>query len=251
MYYKPWVYFYVLDVLVSIIFLIGIIDMVYIWTRGKEKPLKKKINIKMIGKAFLFNVLLQTQILKLSKFRWVMHMCIFYGFMGLLLFYWQTPLFTSVIPIEFYISGKGASMNEFLNDFFGLILFIGLMMAITRRFIIKPEQLETILDDGVIVVWLFVIVITGYLLEATRFAISPYTPEMTYSFIGNAIRYLVEGYKIPEYWGTYVWVFHSTISMGFVAYIPFSKLRHIFASPLNNLINASEEAHRKDIYAWR
>jgi heterodisulfide reductase subunit E len=247
MYYKPWIYLYILDAIVMITFLVGMANLVYFWTRGGGIGLKRKLGIWWIARAIVLNVLLQTQILKLGKLRWAMHMCIFYGFIGLLVFYWQTPLWT-FLKVDFFVNGPGPAIVKAICDLSGLVLLAGICIAFVRRFIAKPEQLDTITSDAVTLIYLLLIALTGFLNEGVRYALYPQSPEAAGAFIGMPLGALLSGLGLTNAAGTAMWVIHITISFSFIAYFPFSKLAHAFAAPLNVLANASEEGDRKDLY---
>ena len=51
-------------------------------------------------------------------------------------------------------------------------MLLGAILAVIRRYIQKPERLNTILDDGIAITLVFVVVITGYFMEAFRMLIS-------------------------------------------------------------------------------
>jgi nitrate reductase gamma subunit len=69
-----------------------------------------------------------------------------------------------------------------------------------------------------------------------------YASVAAYSFAGNILANILEsiGLGLINY-KLWVWV-HALISMIFLAYIPFSKAWHIFVSPLEIVIDASERA---------
>ena len=52
----------------------------------------------------------------------------------------------------------------------GLLLLLGLILAFIRRYIQKPDRLDTILDDGVTLALIFIVVLSGFMLEGLRIA---------------------------------------------------------------------------------
>lgn len=249
-YYKPMLLLHVLEVICPLIFVIGMYINISMWRQGKAPIFKKKVSLSMMFKALIFNVMLQTQILKLSAVRWVMHMLIFYGFMGLAATYWWPWFFHDVMPLTYFTEGPGILVMGFVNDFFGMLLLAGTTIAIIRRFIVKPEILDTLLQDTVAVVSLFSIVVMGFFLEAMRISLEASAADWNLSYIGYALSFMFSGDATTKTIATTLWIIHTISSFALIAYIPFSKLIHIIASPLNNVINATEEAGKEELYGF-
>lgn len=116
-------------------------------------------------KAFFLDVLLQFRTLKESRLRWVMHMCLFYGFMLLLLWHGLAPIFTANLFPDY-----ASTVNPFffLRDLFGLLVIIGVGIAAYRRFILKLPRLRTSAMDNYVLIILAVIMISGFLLVSTK-----------------------------------------------------------------------------------
>ena len=56
----------------------------------------------------------------------------------------------------------------FLRDLFGVLVIIGLCMALYRRFILKPPRLNTNSMDNYAIIILAIIMFSGFLLESTK-----------------------------------------------------------------------------------
>jgi Fe-S oxidoreductase/nitrate reductase gamma subunit len=137
---------------------------------------------------------------------------------------------------------------SFAADAGGVMMLIGAIMAVIRRYLQKPKRLDTILDDGVALILIFIVVITGYFIEGFRMLIA--TPEgLTrpefYShpewsiwsfggyFIAGSFSGLSETARLTWYFILY-W-FHAALAFGAIYYVcfSFSKLSHILVSPAN------------------
>jgi len=121
--------------------------------------------IVTLFKTLLFDVILQIQILREDFLRWLMHICIFGGFMLLLLMHALEPHISSVLFEDYY-----ATINPFLflrNLFFGLVLF-GLLISVYRRFILKVPYLKTASQDNYALIILAVIMLSGVFLEGAK-----------------------------------------------------------------------------------
>ena len=122
------------------------------------------------------------------------------------------------------------------------MLLLGLTIAIIRRFIIPAKQLETLSKDTMSLVLLMVIALSGFFCEGVRLMYPEYASVASYSFAGNILAKMFEGIGLGLIdYKLWVWI-HAIISMIFLAYIPFSKAWHIFVSPLEIVIDASERA---------
>lgn len=255
MYYEPGFFFYLLAFLALLVFAIGMYDNISIWRQGQEPSLRRPLCMKRIFLAFFYEVLFQTQILKQSLFRWAVHMCIFLGFLGLL-------AHTSFLALYQYVIPEGSALYEFFGpaqvgrlfldawgDLFGLLLFTGILLAVIRRYVLKEAQLDSIATDHVTLIFLGLIVLSGFCVEALRLAHEPQNEALLhYSFVGYILSVYLKG--INPHWLSSFQFLHGLISLVFIAYIPFSKMMHVFTSPAIDLINASEEAERKDLYDW-
>ena len=176
-----------------------------------------------------------------------MHFCIFIGFMGLLA---QTSLmafishFTS--PDSFlaqsFFHGGGARVLDVWGDLFGVTMMLGLVIALCRRYVFKVQQLETIAKDTTSLVLLTVIGLTGFMSEAFRLMDPQYADVAWYSFAGMALSQGMQAIGISSMnYAFWVWV-HAVASFIFIAFIPFSKSWHIFVSPIEIVLDASERS---------
>ena len=81
-------------------------------------------------RVFVLDVLLQVKVLKQDSLKWAMHMCIYYGFILLLLMHGLDAIVTSALFPEYY-----PTVNPFLflRDFFGVLVLVGVGIAVYRR----------------------------------------------------------------------------------------------------------------------
>ena len=259
--YDSYLYFpataalYALSVITVIILFAGILSSVTLWFKGKAPFLHHGLNTGAVVTAVIFDCLLQLQILKISFVRWLMHFCIFIGFMGLFAQTSVMALASHFLPPDTAIArsmfsnelnkvgGAGARFFDVWGDFFGLMLVAGLAIAIVRRYIVKSKQLETLTRDTVSICLLSTIALTGFLCEGLRLTESMYAGVAGYSFVGNILAGILKGmgFTAASY-KAWVWL-HATISLFFCGYIPFSKAWHVFVSPIEIVLDASERAH--------
>ena len=246
MYFKATALLYTLSVCTLIILLVGVYANIYLWRKGKAKSLHHKLHYGSMIKALILDALLQVQLFKQSIVRWVMHFCIFWGFMGLLAHTTLLAIMSHFLSpdlsfTQYIFLGSGRQILDVWGDLWGLILLIGVAIALLRRYIFKAEQLDTIASDTTAILFLLFIGLTGFFAEAQRLAPLDFQPYMRYSFIGSPLASVIR--SIPSLAINYysiVWI-HTLISLVFLAYIPFSKMFHAFVSPVEIALDASEK----------
>jgi Fe-S oxidoreductase len=186
------------------------------------------------------------------------HRLIFFGFV--LLF-----LGTSTITLEYDILKPLFGMRFWFGDFYlwfslvldvaGVMLGLGLLYMMIRRGWIKPPKLNYARPDRVptdpdydrsnyrIEDWAFLwslllIAVTGFVLEAARLVWLEGRPSVWdyrwWSPMGAAFALIMKtGGMTAEAAGSLrsgLWWFHGLIALGFIALIPFSKVKHIFTA---------------------
>jgi heterodisulfide reductase subunit C/nitrate reductase gamma subunit len=116
-------------------------------------------------KVFVLDVLFQRRIFVESRLRWAMHMCIYGGFMLLLLMH----ALESIISLTLF-PDYASTLNPFLflRTLFGLIVMVGLGISFYRRHILKIPRLISNAMDHYMVIILAIIMISGFLLEGTK-----------------------------------------------------------------------------------
>ncbi|MBN1254621.1 MAG: 4Fe-4S dicluster domain-containing protein [Deltaproteobacteria bacterium] len=304
--------------LALIIFGAGVLYKIFTWFRSSITigaagiPFSKRVLSFLSGilatlfsakfftlvKVFILDVILNRRILKEDLLRWFMHMCIYGGFILLVLMH-ALGRYTSAAFFDNYYS----TINPFffLRDLFGVLVLVGVAIALYRRFIAKIPRLMTRRMDLYAIFIVVVIVCSGILLEGTKMAsytvyeqmVADYTvfdPEeamaleaywvqefgvvsptaqgpfdaatiaqgrelnnMTcaechsrsqWAFSGygvaRIIRPLVSGLDKMNVHGL-LWNIHIFACLIGLAYLPFSKMFHIVASPLSLLANAVME----------
>ena len=134
-------------------------------------------------------------------------------------------------------------------DVLGLGMVIGLLLMGARRAWFKlprlnyhrvdrrPDAPRRIYraGDWIFLSWLFLLGVTGFLLEGLRIA-ADRPLGVQFSPIGSAVAAgvgAVDLRSLARPLHTGVWVFHAILALGFVAYIPYSKAVHMMASGFN------------------
>jgi len=200
-----------------------------------------KNSIKLIPSIFnmLFFGILQRRVFR-KKFTFAsfMHALIGFGFF-ILLFATTVDFFVARGWFVNYLPHLDTPWFAFLNDTGGIMLFVGLLMALFRRHFNKPKSLPqnsfqgrgNIFGDSGLLLYLLILVIGGYLSEAARLAIEAPTTA-NYSWIGNSIASFFS-LNTWEKLEPFLWWSHAILSLILIAILPNTKLFHTIVSTLN------------------
>jgi Fe-S oxidoreductase/nitrate reductase gamma subunit len=186
----------------------------------------------------LQNVLLQK---KVSQVVWpgLLHGLFFWGFgllfIGTTLIVIQADFTDLLFDVKF-LTGTFYKLFSIVLDIAGLVCMVMLGGLLIRRYFYAPEGLETKNDDAIMHSLLFGILITGFIIEGARMAVTELgTPLAPWSPVGllvaNAIVGMGEGGLLALH--KVSWWFHLLLVMGFFILIPMTKFRHILTTSAN------------------
>jgi Fe-S oxidoreductase len=98
-------------------------------------------------------------------------------------------------------------------------------------------------DDAYVLALLAFIAVTGYLIEALRISVT-HPAWAGWSPVGNAIASLLVGLSEPTARSLHLslWIAHALAAFAFIASVPYTKLFHIFAAPVNIFFRPLEPA---------
>jgi len=169
----------------------------------------------------------------------VMHLLIFWGFAG---------LFIGTLIVAFnddfykFISGTIYLGLSLTLDLCGLLATVGVLMALFRRYFMRPAKLRLAsLWDDVVLLWLILaILVTGFLVEAMRLGATelPQHPDWAgWSPVGWIIaRPLtalgVEPATFKDMHRVFWWA-HLPLAFGFIAWVGYGKISHILLGSAN------------------
>ncbi len=209
-----------------------------LWHLGKPDDYSKNISkrIRVFIRTTVVDALAHRRFLR-EPYPGIMHLIIFWGCVILLL---AAAIDAVTHYISRYISGTPYLWFSLIVDIAGLLVLIGIIMAAFRRYIMKPKRLNTVLDDGIVIVLTTAILITGFIVEGLRQAAteinihpdwavwSPGGLVFAKAFAGMSQNSLL-------FWHRSLWWSHSVLVNGAIIYfaLVFSKLQHVVVSPLN------------------
>lgn len=210
-----------------------------IWQQWGDRWSRNEVELGALAKSFVIEVLFQRKLYRDSRLRWARHIFIYWGFVGLFVFDMIFFFFTKILqlppqhPFHLFL--------DFGLDLYGGILLLGLTVALIRAYVVKGS-LGATYNDTPAVALIFGVVVTGFLLEALRLASSAFEPSMTWSFIGLALATPLR--SLNRSWDSVyesLWIFHAVIASVSIAYIPLSRMVHIFAVPLGRLLESQQK----------
>ncbi len=202
---------------------------------------------EVIRNALYFGVLQR----KVSSYRFgyatIMHLCLAWGFIELFFattvdFLAARGLFLDILP------GKDTPWFAALNETGGLLLILGIVLALIRRHSgMKPEHLpqnalagrgNLFGDTGVLLI-LLLLAVGGFLAESARLAVEE-SATASASFVAYPLTYMLP----PDIWQSlrpWLWWSHAILALAFIALLPRTKILHILIGVVNvALTNTSE-----------
>jgi Fe-S oxidoreductase/nitrate reductase gamma subunit len=247
-----WV-MYGLFVIALAVFSWGMYKRIEFWRRGK--PEKEKFSdwgkrLKVLARE----TFLQKRV-RNSGFPAIFHCLIFYSFIVLV-------ITTLLVMIE-YDAGHllGLKLNLFhgfiyvffsvASELAGILVLAGIAMAAYRRYVLKPETVPNTIEDGLVLLLLSCMVITGYLVEGVRIAVIG-DPWKALSPVGWAASAIFAGTSrsTGETFHAALWWLHTVFAMGWIALIPYTKFVHLLSLPTNAFFSKLKprgELQRDDI----
>ena len=231
---------YILGLLTILIFSYGVLRRVRRWRKGQPDCRTDQLGTRLL--SVLTQAVRQRRTTQ-DTYAGIMHLAIFWGMVALFLgtivatVDWDvTHLF-----LDFqFLTGTAYIIFELFLDITGMLLLLGLAMAAYRRYIVRPPRLRggsergNTWEDGYVIIMLALVAVTGYLIEGLRIAVvqpdwAPWSP------IGNALASIFVAASDPTNRALHLalWIGHALIAFVFIASIPFTKLSHIFTTPIN------------------
>ncbi|MCX7880015.1 MAG: (Fe-S)-binding protein [Ignavibacteria bacterium] len=231
---------YALGFLSIIIFTVGFIRHTKKWRIGR--PEKILLSLWQRIKSLFNGAIIQKRII--SEFiPGIFHLTIFYGMFILLIGTIIATVDWDVTHLFFgfqFLKGDFYLYYELFLDIFGILLIVGIIIALIRRYIFRPEKLKTIIkptfswDSFYLLGILFLIASTGFVVEGLRLSVqNPYWKH--WAPIGNELSKLFASMPLSTLQDLHVgfWTTHMLLSFLFIASIPFTKAFHIFSASVN------------------
>lgn len=181
--------------------------------------------------------LFQRRTWRRRKTEWLMHIFIFWGWFGLFIltmtaavaeFYGPFILNEPVGQPKLFIDTFAALKTP--NLIFSSMLTIGIIIAIVRRIFfadVPPARFTSV--DWISITGIAIVILSGILAYYLRI-----------DYYGITGRMLISQYEftVPKFFNNHTVLFHEVFTLLFcVGYLPYSKLFHMFVTPLVIMMN--------------
>ncbi|MFQ5485633.1 MAG: hypothetical protein ACE5DO_09940, partial [Desulfobacterales bacterium] len=201
--------------------------------------------IILILRPLLYDMFLQRKLYKRSARRWTIHGLIFFpfvfrfcwGLVGLLSSIWLPN-----VSLFWPMLAKNNSATAFLFDLTGIMIVLGVFLILIRGSSAETKKIGGLpRQDRLALILIIGIVLVGFLLEGIRITMTGFPENSGYAFLGYGIGKLFTGMTgLTEVFG-YVWYAHAVLAGAFIAYVPFSHLKHIIMAPVIIALHAATD----------
>ncbi|HWR01667.1 MAG TPA: (Fe-S)-binding protein [Chlorobaculum sp.] len=216
-----------------------------IWMQGKPRERFDR-PAQRLG-SFFIDTFSQRKVLRVRD-GGLPHAIFFWAFLllfvGTMLVMLQADLLTPLFRVNM-LSGAFYRVFSLVLDLAGLAALLTLAALCIRRFLIRPPGLISTVDDRRIHVLLFAILITGFLIEGCRMAVTEMHDNRVLA-LWSPVGYLIAQLFAPMGDGAVrilhkgLWWVHLFLGVGFIAAIPRTKLRHIVTTSSNSFLESHE-----------
>ncbi len=235
---------YILALLTAIVFIYGVTRRILRVRQGRPEKRAGKFWARIW--SLVIQVLGQKRTLD-EFYPGIMHFALFWGMLVLAIGTALATIDWDVTHLFFgfqFLTGWVYILFELTLDVLGLLVVVGLGMAIYRRYVTRPPRLQNFptlenvssaaRDDAYALIMLTFIALSGYLTEGLRIAVTE--PDWAaWSPIGRLIAagFTALGDPTNQTLHLVIWSFHILTAFGILASLPFTKLFHIISVPLN------------------
>ncbi|MBN2233152.1 MAG: 4Fe-4S dicluster domain-containing protein [Deltaproteobacteria bacterium] len=160
------------------------------------------------------------------------------GFMHLFIFFGFLVPFVFVVFAQAHFFDLGpvaAGLVSLGLDIIGGLALVGIGMAFYRRYVARPDRLDRRgAEDIVLLLWLALIFITGFVVEGLRLAVV-FPGGSLFSPVGSLFATVLAplGAKFDAAAIRWVWRFHFYAVILLVGFLPWTKLLHAVTGVLN------------------
>jgi nitrate reductase gamma subunit len=197
--------------------------------------------------SFIMDGILHRKLFHKSKLHWLTHAFMFLGIvarMALGIFTWIMALLLPTAAFTQTLVNKSSPAIAPIYEGLGLLVILGAVLAIVRRYVVKDKQFITGGQDTVAIVLIGAIFLMGFVVEGVRILATDLRSGLAvFSFVGYLISLVLR--LIPANWEAvygWLWYIHAGLVAALVAYLPFSKFIHILIGPIVAAVNSALKA---------
>jgi hypothetical protein len=246
------------------LFILGILGAVFLWIKGAVGNTSSTVHEKIrfiseqlwsylgskkiftVFKAFLLDVLLERRLLQESVKRWIIHTLIYWGFLFRFAFGIVSVFICGIFSksdVANVLLNKDHPFVAFVNDLAGASILAAILVILFEKLFLKTRHVGKEFQDFVGVVLIGIIISFGFVLEAVRYKLlSAFNIHQQWAFVGYCISQILPDLNMAvwqEIFGV-AWYVHSVSWAVMIAYIPLGKMRHVFVTPINLVIEGSK-----------
>jgi Fe-S oxidoreductase/nitrate reductase gamma subunit len=233
-----WV-LYAIFAAAMVVFGFGVYQRIQFWRKGKSDDER----FSELPRRLLFTLreVFAQSAVRQKRFPGLIHVFVLYSFLVLV-------VTTTVVAVDhdFGTSLFKGAIYVVLSigaEFAGLLILLGLLVALWRRHVKRPVTLEAPLADTWAFLLLLGVIVTGFVVEALRIAVAG-DAWARLSFAGAAISPLFSGLDADT--GTTIhsgaWWIHAVLSFLWMATIPYTKFVHLLTLPANAFFSKMKPA---------
>ena len=227
-----WVMYAIFVVAMSI-FARGWYGLWRLWSMGHSSARTRPVGARFA--LALRQVLTQQTLLKRYRAAGIFHALFFWGF-GILFLATTVVFIHQDLGIHIMQGWFYLVFQSLIVNIFGALSILGILMALGHRYFYNAKRLKPDTPaDALILAIILVILVTGFVIQGLRIDLTQ-DPWAAWSPVGRAVGELLAGWMSVSTMlllHRYLWWFHAAVVFGFIAWIPYSKLRHLFTSPVN------------------
>lgn len=162
-----------------------------------------------------------------------MHRCLWYGM--LFLFAGTVMLAVEMHLGVNFIHGAVYLIFGLIVDLAGIAVLIGISLAVYKRYILKPDRLESGVRDALPLILIAVVVLSGFLLKGMRI-LATSDPWAAWSPVGHAAA-LMLGIPFEQHsalrFHRFFWYGHAAMAFTLIALVPWTKMFHMVSVPFS------------------
>lgn len=205
----------------------------------------------LIIKTFVTEAWFNRRLWRNSFWRWLNHFLLLSGFMLLMTLSGISALSDKVLIHFFHLDHvpwigmwvqPDHPITGILNEIGGVMMTVGFLFFVIRRYFTQVSQLRTGPMDNWMVVGLGVILLSGWVSEIARLNSHRVGATPYVAFVGYPLALLFRG--LPINWDSFeawMYVIHGLITSTVIVTIPFSKFMHVIAGALVTMVREIDD----------
>lgn len=215
-------------------------------------------------KILITDVIFHKKLFNQSFYRWIAHTLLVFGFIATFIVDMIKGFTTGYLvewsrtlpALSFAHAFETGSVRPFLDfflEFFSFLILVGCVLAMIRRFCLRPNQLRTEEEDVLTLLFILFLELSGFFIEgyriahpevvASRIYLANFTPASANNWLSFGGYFLSQFLRDIKIDANFLWYFHVVPSLIWFVYIPHSKLLHIFTSSVTVIADRSKKKH--------